>query len=64
MSAISPKPGSLSVIIRSYKSAVTNHVRKINPRFGWQSRFYEHIIKDMNDLERIRKYIRTNPDAQ
>ncbi|MFP4041189.1 MAG: transposase, partial [Bacteroidales bacterium] len=39
MSNISPKPGSVSTIIRSYKSIVTKHARKINPAFAWQSRF-------------------------
>ena len=64
MSAISPKTGSLPVIIRSFKSAVTKHAQKINRRFAWQPRFHDHIIRNMNEFERIRKYIRNYPLAQ
>ncbi len=61
MSCISPKPGSLSVVIRSYKSAVTRDARLINGDFSWQSRFYDTIICTKGQLSRIRKYIRNNP---
>ena len=27
----------------------------------WQRNYYERIIRDENDLERIREYIRNNP---
>jgi len=27
----------------------------------WQRGYYEHIIRDADDLERIRRYIETNP---
>lgn len=29
--------------------------------FAWQSRFYDHIIRDCDELDRIREYIRNNP---
>ena len=62
MSEISPKKGSLSSIIRSYKSAVTHWCRKNNhDYFAWQPRFYEHIIRDDNSLDNIRNYIKNNP---
>ncbi|NEQ73377.1 MAG: hypothetical protein F6K23_10015 [Okeania sp. SIO2C9] len=62
MSEISPKAGSLSAIIRSYKSAVTNWCNSNNySSFGWQKRFYEKIIRDDKSLENIRKYIINNP---
>ena len=57
MKNISPKPGSLSTVIRSYKSAVTRFARKINPDFGWQPCYYDRIVRDDDELERIRKYI-------
>ncbi|MBW4507175.1 MAG: transposase [Scytonematopsis contorta HA4267-MV1] len=63
MSEISPAAGSLSVILRSYKAAVKRWC-KINgyPDFGWQERFYEHIIrKDDYSLNHIREYIFHNP---
>ena len=62
MSKISPKPHTLSTIIRSYKSAVTRQVRLMGEHdFAWQSRFYDHIIRNDEDLGRIRKYIQDNP---
>jgi putative transposase len=61
MSSISPKIGSLSVVIRSYKSAVTKNAHLIDGRFSWQSRFYDNIICTSGQLTRIRKYIKNNP---
>ena len=62
MSKISPKPNSLSVIIRSFKSAVTKLIRKShNPNFAWQPRFYDHVIRNENSLEKIQNYILLNP---
>ena len=64
MSKISPKPGSLAVIIGSYKSIVAKMIRKqLNPiTFAWQSRFYDHIIRNEIELNKIREYIITNPE--
>jgi len=62
MSKISPKPGSLSAIDRSYKSAETRWARKNgHPAFAWQPRFYDHVIRDNNSLHEIRNYICHNP---
>ncbi len=56
------KPNSLGSIICQFKSITTKHVRSIgSPNFSWQSRFHEHIIRNDNDLNRIRKYIKNNP---
>ena len=62
MSAISPKQGSLSAIIRSYKTALTRWAR-VNgiPEFAWQTRYYDHIIRDDRSLDKIRLYIINNP---
>lgn len=61
MSKISPKSGSLSTIIRSYKSIVTRESKKIMNNFAWQSRFYDHIIRNEKSLNKIRQYIIDNP---
>lgn len=61
MSKISPTEGSLSTIVRSYKSAVTKASRAIDPNFEWQSRFYERIIRNKRELRIMRAYIRKNP---
>jgi len=31
------------------------------PFFHWQSRFYDHIIRNEKSLQKIREYIRFNP---
>ncbi|BAZ65701.1 hypothetical protein NIES4106_04460 [Fischerella sp. NIES-4106] len=62
MSDISPKPGSLGAIARSYKSAVTRWCRENDhDHFAWQSRFYDHIIRADGSLDRIREYMINNP---
>ena len=60
MSFISPKSGSLSVIVRSYKSAVTKHVHRLDSHFSWQRGFYDTIICTSGQLSRIRIYILNN----
>ncbi|MFN3402650.1 MAG: hypothetical protein ACK40G_01055 [Cytophagaceae bacterium] len=39
MAGISPKSGSISTIIRSYKSAITFHCNRLGFEFAWQTRF-------------------------
>ena len=60
MSFISPKSGSLSVVVRSYKSAVTKHAHKFDTSFSWQRGFNDTIICTIGQLSRIRKYILDN----
>ncbi len=61
MSSISPKPGSLPAIVRSYKSAVTRRCRETgNKYFAWQPRYYDRIIRDDTELENVRRYVREN----
>ena len=56
------RPGSVSVIVRSYKSAVRRWAGLNNHHnFAWQERFYDHIIRDEKSLENIRMYILANP---
>ncbi|TLX74721.1 hypothetical protein E9993_12485 [Labilibacter sediminis] len=57
-----PQRKNLASIIRGFKSAVTMNARKINPDFAWQSRFWEHIIRDDDSYQRIKQYIIDNPD--
>nr|WP_064965730.1 transposase [Tenacibaculum ovolyticum] len=62
MSKIAPKAGSISTIIRSYKSVVTKNARKINSAFGWQSLFHDHIIRNSKAFDTIQNYIANNPE--
>jgi REP element-mobilizing transposase RayT len=63
------KKVSLGSIIQAYKSITTNNyihgVRNkgwlpFNKRL-WQRNYFEHIIRNDQDLEMIREYIMTNP---
>jgi putative transposase len=57
-----PVLGSIPTIIRAFKSAATYHVGKeLHPANLWQSNYYEHIIRDSQDYERIAFYITQNP---
>ncbi|MFQ5456688.1 MAG: transposase [Nitrospirota bacterium] len=59
-----PLYGSLPTIIRSFKSAVTKQINKTQKTEGaklWQRNFYEHIIRNENELNKIREYIINNP---
>ncbi|WP_426062574.1 transposase [Flavobacterium sp. DSP2-3-1] len=62
MSKISPKRGTISTIIRSYKSVITKNAHFIHADFEWQARFHDHIIRDSESFERIQNYIETNPE--
>jgi hypothetical protein len=62
MASLSPKKDSLSVIVRTFKAAVTTWARDNDNRdFGWQERFQDHIIRNDEDLRCIRTYIANNP---
>ncbi len=56
-----PQSKNLSAIIRGYKSVVTTCARKNNLDFGWQPRFYDHIIRSADSYHRISGYITNNP---
>lgn len=53
---------SISNIIRGFKGATTKRIHLSGClEFKWQSRFYDHIIRNETDLMRIREYINLNP---
>jgi REP element-mobilizing transposase RayT len=61
MAAISPKTGSLGSVVRSYKSAVSRLAHQAGFEFGWQERYWDHIVRNDGELGRIRNYIIRNP---
>jgi REP element-mobilizing transposase RayT len=62
LSTISPRPGTLSVIVRTYKAAVTTACRSQGyASFRWQRGYYEHVVRSTHELDAIRRYIRLNP---
>ena len=62
MAMISPKSGSLSAIVRAYKSAVTRVINLTGIKFKWQDSFYEHIIRGQDDYIAFTGYIKLNPE--
>ena len=53
---------TLGEIIRTFKGAATYRIRSEGKRdFAWLGRYYEHIIRNDDDLDRIRQYIVNNP---
>jgi putative transposase len=61
--------GSVGRIVQAFKSITTDEyirgVKKCDwkpfPKRLWQRNFYEHIIRNENELARIREYIINNP---
>lgn len=63
MTVISPEPGSISTVIRSFKGAASNTIRKFNPDFAWQPLYHDRIIRDPQEYDDIRNYIIDNIKA-
>ena len=56
--------GSLGAVIQNFKSTSSRRVNALRQTLGasiWQRNYYEHIIRDEKDLNRIREYIAHNP---
>ena len=60
MSSISPKTGSLSLIIRQFKQSVTLYAKQHKIEFAWQPRFYDVIITKQFEFDRVWRYIENN----
>lgn len=63
--ALQKRP-TLSVVVRSFKAAVTRDLRLRRLHDGqpfWQANFYDRIIRNDAELNRIREYIAQNPVA-
>ena len=52
---------SISSVINHFKGRVTKYAKKENLPFAWQSRFYDHMIRDEDEFKRIQRYIINNP---
>jgi putative transposase len=58
------QPGSLGAIMAQFKSIVTkriNGLQNVSGRPVWQRNYYEHIIRNERDMDRITRYIEANP---
>ncbi len=58
-----PQSGGLGAIIGSFKSAVTRRNNMLHDTSApfWQRNYYEHVIRNADDLNHIRNYIEQNP---
>jgi REP element-mobilizing transposase RayT len=58
----SPAP-TLGDVMRVFKSISAIRVNRIAMRTGslWQRNYYEHVIRDEDDMNRIRQYVMDNP---
>lgn len=55
-------PGSLGCIVRGYKIGVTKHCRQNDLAYKiWQRSFHDRVIRNDQELDAIRRYIRNNP---
>jgi putative transposase len=55
---------TLGAIVRGFKAAVTRQAHALVgtcDMLVWQRNYYEHIVRDEADLNRIRRYIAANP---
>lgn len=56
---------SLGSAVATFKANVTNRLRGIQREFDlkvWQRGYYDRIIRNEDELNRIREYIRLNPE--
>lgn len=63
-SKISPKKWTIWNIMKLFKWFTTKTINKSQNEifFAWQTNYYDRIIRDEDELSRIRKYIDENPE--
>ncbi len=54
---------SIGKILRAFKGAATHRIHHATPKitFQWQPNYYDHIVRNDPDIDRIRLYIINNP---
>jgi putative transposase len=55
-----PQSKNLASIIRGYKIGVTKFARQNDIPFAWQPRYHDHVIRNLEEFDRINQYIRNN----
>ncbi|NIN65360.1 MAG: hypothetical protein GTO63_11805 [Anaerolineae bacterium] len=51
-------------MVRSFKSAATRRINQLRGTAGgrvWKLGYYEHVIRDEQELDKFRRYILENP---
>jgi REP element-mobilizing transposase RayT len=57
---VGPQPQSIGALMAGFKSAVTKRINKYQDTPGhpfWQRNYYEHVIRDEEELNRARQYM-------
>ena len=52
--------GRLGTVVRGIKARITRYVREKGGNIEWQSRYYEHIIRNQDEMNHIAEYIENN----
>lgn len=55
-----PQSRNLASVVRGLKVGVTKYARRHGIPFAWQPRYFEHIVRNQKDLNRITLYIERN----
>jgi hypothetical protein len=61
---LKPAPTRLSELVRAIKTFSARRINALRKTSGvalWQRNYYEHVVRNVYDLNRIREYIVTNP---
>ncbi len=59
-----PQPKSVGAVVAGFKSAVTKRINAIRQTPGrpvWQRNYWEHVIRNEWEVNRIRQYVADNP---
>ncbi|SOD80475.1 transposase [Spirosoma fluviale] len=56
-----PQRQNLASILRGFKAGVKKYATMHKIDFGWQPRYYDRVVRNNNELNRIRAYIENNP---
>ncbi|MBN2099560.1 MAG: transposase [Dehalococcoidia bacterium] len=59
-----PTSNSIPTIVRLFKSATTTRINVLRGAPGmpvWQRGYYEHVVRNEQELTAIRQYIQANP---
>lgn len=58
--AFSPQRKNLASVIRGIKTSTTSYALNHGIWFGWQTRFHDHIVRNIDELNAIACYIENN----
>jgi hypothetical protein len=56
-----PTVGNIIAYFKYQSTKQINHIRNAGFQKLWQRNYYDHVIRDDDDLNRIREYIDNNP---